>query len=103
MCNHCSDHAHTHSNGHHPEIVQIMPANRELYAVYTGESRPANAVQEGKGGIFLVPVLFMGLIRHGEKTMVEGFFASDSINSCEDVHGFRGYAASLADAEKLYA
>ena len=104
MCNHCSDHAHahTHSHDHYPEIVQIMPANRELYAVYTGEPRPANAVQEGKGGISLVPVLFMGLIRDGEKTMVEGFFASDSINSCEDVRGFKGYAASLADAEKLY-
>jgi len=48
-------------------------------------------------------VLFMGLIRHGEKTMVEGFFASSAINSCEDTQGFKGYASSLAHAEKLYA
>jgi hypothetical protein len=35
--------------------------------------------------------------------MVEGFFAAGSINSCEDIDGFKGYAASLEDAEKLYA
>ncbi len=45
----------------------------------------------------------MGLIKHGEKTMVEGFFASTSVNSCEDIEGFKGYAASIEDAEKLYA
>jgi predicted homoserine dehydrogenase-like protein len=42
-------------------------------------------------------------MKHGEKTMVEGFFAAQSINSCEDVEGFKGYAASLDEAEKLYA
>lgn len=101
MCNHCSDHAHTHSP--HPEIVQLMPVPKDLYAVYRAKEPLDFAVETGKGNISLVPVLFMGLIRHGEKTMVEGFFASGSINSCEDVEGFKGYAASLKDAEKLYS
>ncbi len=104
MCNHLSDHSHSH--GHHdhdhPQIVQIMPAQKDLYAVYQGEKPHDCAVKTGKDGLSLVPVLFMGLIKHGEKTMVEGFFASNSINSCEDIAGFKGYAASLDDAEKLY-
>jgi len=45
----------------------------------------------------------MALIRQGVKTMVEGFFASIAINSCEAVEGFKGYASSLEDAEKLYS
>ncbi|WP_300463716.1 hypothetical protein [Desulfobacula sp.] len=99
MCNHCSDHTHSH----HPEIVQLMSVQKNLYAVYHTTEALDFAVETGKGNISLIPVLFMGLIRHGEKTMVEGFFASTSINSCEDVDGFKGYAASLEDAEKLYA
>ena len=101
MCNHCSDHTHTHSP--HPEIVQLMPVQKDLYAVYHTKEPLSFAVETGKGNLSLVPVLFMGLIRHGEKTMVEGFFASGSVNSCEDVEGFKGYAASLKDAEKLYS
>ncbi|HKK91482.1 MAG TPA: hypothetical protein VJ936_08775 [Desulfobacteraceae bacterium] len=101
MCNNCSDHSHTHH--HHPEIVQIMPVHQELYAVYNSEKPMEHAVVQGKNGFSLVPVLFFGLIRHGEKTMVEGFFASHSINSCEDLQGFKGYASSLSDAERLYA
>jgi len=97
MCNYGSDHSHPH----HPEIVQIMPVQKNLYAVY--QTPIEFAVQTGKGNISIVPVLFMGLIRHGEKTMVEGFYASTSINSCEDVEGFKGYASSLEDAEKLYS
>ena len=100
MCNHCSDHTHSHN---HPEIVQLMPVQKDLYAVYDTEESYDFAVKKGKGNISLVPILFMGLIRHGDKTMVEGFFASGSINSCEDVDGFKGYAASLEDAEKLYS
>ena len=100
MCNHCSDHTH-HPN--HPEIVQLMPVQKDLYAVYDTKEPYDFAVETGKGTISLVPILFMGLIRHGEKTMVEGFFASGSINSCEDIEGFKGYAASLKDAEKLYS
>ncbi len=100
MCNHCSDHTHQHN---YPEIVQLMPVQKELYAVYDSKDVNDFAVETGKGNISLVPILFMGLIRHGEKTMVEGFFASGSINSCEDVEGFKGYAASLKDAEKLYS
>ena len=100
MCNHCSDHTHAHNN---PEIVQLMPVQKDLYAVYNTRIAHDCAVKTGKGNISLVPILFMGLIRHGEKTMVEGFFASGSINSCEDVDGFKGYAASLDDAEKLYS
>ena len=99
MCNHCSDHTHSHN---HPEIVQLMPVQK-MYAVYNTKEPYAFAVETGKGNISLVPILFMGLIRHGEKTMVEGFFASGSINSCEDIDGFKGYAASLEDAEKLYS
>ena len=99
MCNHCNDHAHSH----HPEIVQLMPVQKSLYAVYNTKKPYDFAVKTGKGNISLVPILFMGLIRHGEKTMVEGFFASVSINSCEDIEGFKGYAASLEDAEKLYS
>lgn len=100
MCNHCSDHTHNHQ---HPEIVQLMPVQKDLYAVYDTKEPYDFAVETGKGNISLVPILFMGLIRHGEKTMVEGFFASGSINSCEDITGFKGYAASLKDAEKLYS
>lgn len=100
MCNHCSDHSHSHD---HPEIVQLMPVQNNLYAVYQTENPYSFAVITGKAGISLVPILFMALIRHGEKTMVEGFFASGTIQSCEDIEGFKGYAASLADAEKLYS
>ncbi len=96
----CNDHSH-HSHDY-PEIVQLMPVQKDLYAVYNTNEPPAFAV-EAKGNISLVPVLFMGLIRHGEKSMVEGFFASTSINSCEDVQGFKGYAASIEVAAKLYS
>ncbi len=102
MCNSCSDHSHDHHHHHHPEIVQIIPAQQPLYAVYQGEGASLHAVETGAGGIGLIPVLFMGLIRHGEKTMVEGFFASSSVQSCEDIEGFKGYACSLAHAEKMY-
>ena len=102
MCKHCDDHTHSHEHHDQPQIVQIMPAQKELYAVYHGEKPHDFAVKTGKDGLSLVPVLFMGLIKHGEKTMVEGFFASSSINSCEDIKGFKGYAASIGDAEKLY-
>lgn len=98
MCNHCSDHVHEH-----PQIVQLMPVTKDLYAVYKTDNPPRFAVETADGPISLVPVLFMGLIRHGDKTMVEGFFASGSIQSCEDIKGFKGYAASLTDAVKLYA
>ena len=101
MCNHCSDHTHDHH--HYPEIVQLMPVQNSLYAVYNTKEPCDFAVKKGKDNISLVPVLFMGLIKHGEKTMVEGFFASASILSCEYVDGFKGYAASLEDAEKLYS
>ena len=101
MCNHCSDHSHTHA--HHPEIVQLMPVQKNLYAVYHTDQPLDFAVETGNNKISLVPVLFMALIRHGEKTLVEGFFATTSIQSCEDVEGFKGYAASLEDAEKLYS
>jgi len=80
-----------------------MPVQKDLYAVYDTKEPYDFAVETGKGNISLVPILFMGLIRQGEKTMVEGFFASGSINSCEDINGFKGYAASLKDAEKLYS
>ena len=90
MCNTCNEHEHSHH--HHPEIVQIMPAQKDLYAVYQSAS-----------GLSLVPVLFLGLMKHGDKTMVEGFFASQAINSCEDVDGFKGYASSMDEAEKLYS
>ncbi|SMC51681.1 hypothetical protein SAMN02746065_103172 [Desulfocicer vacuolatum DSM 3385] len=100
MCNNCSEHAHDHH--HHPEIVQIMPVQQPLYAVYHGQAPLEYAVENGLGGLSLVPVLFLGLIKHGEKSMVEGFFASNSVQSCEDIEGFKGYASSLSDAEKLY-
>ncbi len=96
----CNQHSHYNPN---PEIVQLMPVQNNLYAVYDTDKPHDFAVGNGKGNISIVPILFMGLIRHGEKTMVEGFFASGSIQSCEDVNGFKGYAASLEDAEKLYA
>lgn len=87
----------------HPQIVQLMPVQNSLYAVYDTPAGYDFAVEKGKGNLSLVPILFMGLIRHGEKTMVEGFFASDSVQSCEDLDGFKGYADSLAHAEKMYA
>ena len=99
MCN-SSDHTHSHD---YPEIVQLMPVQKDLYAVYQAKTPHDFAVLTGKGNICLVPVLFMALIRHGEKTMVEGFYASVAINSCEAVEGFKGYASSLEDAEKLYS
>lgn len=89
MCNHTDGHGHSHE---HPEIVQLMPVQKDLFAVYQTE----------KVHLSLVPVLFMALIRHGEKTMVEGFFASATIDSCEAIEGFKGYASSLEDAQKLY-
>jgi hypothetical protein len=100
MCNNCSDHSHSHD---HPEIVQLMPVQQNLYAVYDAKKPYDFAVEAGKNNISIVPILFMALIRHGEKTMVEGFFASGSIQSCEDIDGFKGYAASLEDAEKLFS
>ncbi len=101
MCNNCNEHSHHHHR--HPEIVQLMPIQNNLYAVYKTKTPLEFAVETGKEDISLVSVLFMGLIRHGDKTMVEGFFAGGAINSCEDVEGFKGYASSLEDAEKLYA
>jgi len=80
-----------------------MPVQNSLYAVYQTPAPYEFAVEKGQADINIVPVLFMALIRHGEKTMVEGFFASGTIQSCEDLDGFKGYAASLVDAEKLYA
>ncbi len=100
MCNHCSEHSHNHTHG--PEIVQLMPVQKELYAVYQTDPPHDFAVRIGKGELSMVPVLFMALIREGEKTMVEGFFASSTIASCEAVEGFRGYAASPEEAERLY-
>jgi hypothetical protein len=79
-----------------------MPAQQDLFAVYQTKEPMDFAVKNGKDNIRLVPVLFMGLIRHGEKTMVEGFFASNAIHSCEEIEGFKGYAVSLEHAEKLY-
>ncbi|MFA5905111.1 MAG: hypothetical protein WC836_14355 [Desulfobacula sp.] len=99
MCN-SSDHTHSHD---HPEIVQLMPMQKDLYAVYQTQESYNFAVQTGKGNLCLVPVLFMALIRQGATTMVEGFFASVTINSCEAVEGFKGYASSLEEAEKLYS
>ncbi len=100
MCNHCDDHSHHH---HHPEIVQLMPVQSSLYAVYQTPEPPAFATVKSDAGLSLVPVLFMGLIRHGDKSMVEGFFASTSVQSCEDIDGFKGYASSLEDAQVLYS
>ncbi len=96
----CNQNNHYNPN---PEIIQLMPVQKNLYAVYNTKEPYDFAVEKGKGDVSIVPILFMGLIRHGEKTMVEGFFASGAIRSCEDVNGFKGYAASLEDAEKLYA
>ena len=100
MCNHCDDHSHHH---HHPEIVQLMPVQNNLYAVYQPPEPLAFATVRSDAGLNLVPVLFMGLIRHGDKSMVEGFFASTSVQSCEDIDGFKGYASSLEDAQLLYS
>jgi hypothetical protein len=99
MCHHHHDHDHDH----HPEIVQLLALPAPVFAVYQISPPPPSAVQTGRSGISLVPVLFMGLIHQGDKSMVEGFFASGSITSCEDMEGFRGYAMSLEAAEKLYA
>jgi hypothetical protein len=99
MCNSCSDHTHHHE----PEIVQIMPVQRELYAVYRIDGDLEYAVARSQSGLQLVPVLFLGLIRHGDKTMIEGFFASSAISSCEDIEGFLGYASSMEHAGRLYA
>lgn len=96
----CNQHVHYSPN---PEIIQLMPVQNQLFAVYKISKPYDFAIEKGKGDVCIVPILFMGLIRHGEKTMVEGFFASGTIQSCEDLEGFKGYAASLADAEKLYA
>ncbi len=103
MCNNSHDHSHHHHHHDHPEIVQLMPVQNNLFAVYQTDQPTEFCVETGTNGISLVPVLFMGLIRLGDKTMVEGFYASNTINSCEETHGFKGYASSLAHAEKLYA
>ncbi|MBI9091492.1 MAG: hypothetical protein JEZ12_19950 [Desulfobacterium sp.] len=103
MCNTCNEHEHSHHHHNHPEIVQIMPAQKDLYAVYQAATPMDHAVMQSDAGLSLVPVLFLGLMKHGDKTMVEGFFASKAINSCEDVDGFKGYASSMDEAEKLYA
>ena len=100
MCNQSSDHTHSHD---HPEIIQLMPVQKDLYAVYKTKPPHDFSVLTGKDNICLVPVLFMALIRQGATTMVEGFFASVTINSCEAVEGFKGYASSLEEAEKLYS
>lgn len=96
----CNDHSHHYHD--YPEIVQLMPVQKDLFAVYQTQAPIAFSVEQ-QGDISIVPVLFMGLIRHGEKSMVEGFFASTAINSCEEVQGFKGYASSMDDAVKLYA
>ncbi|SLM32334.1 conserved hypothetical protein [Desulfamplus magnetovallimortis] len=104
MCNHCHEHGHDHSHDHdhhHPEIVQIMPVQTPLFAVYKGDVNFKYAVDKSLNGLSLIPVLFLGLIKLGEKSMVEGFFASDAIRSCEEVEGFKGYASSMEDAEKF--
>ncbi|MFH1153171.1 MAG: hypothetical protein V1793_05090 [Pseudomonadota bacterium] len=101
MCNSCSDHTHSHNQD--PEIVQIMPVQQALFAVYQTGDDLEYAVAKGAKGLSLVPVLFLGLIRHGDKTMIEGFFASSAICSCEDIQGFKGYASSMEHAERLYA
>lgn len=101
MCNHCSEHEHTH-NHDNPEILQIMPVPRPLFAAYITDEPLKYSVQSGKNGINIVPVLFLALMQHGDKTMIEGFFASDVIVSCEDIEGFKGYASSLEDAQRLY-
>ncbi len=75
MCNYGNDHMHSHSE--YPQIVQLMPVQNNLFAVYQTEQPTEFAVQTGKSNISLVPILFMGLIRHGEKTMVEGFLHPD--------------------------
>ncbi|MBF0257982.1 MAG: hypothetical protein HQK62_03925 [Desulfamplus sp.] len=100
MCNHCNEHEHTHH--HHPEIVQIMPVQQTLFAVYITDKPLKYAVKSTKNGISLVPILFLALIQHGDKSMVEGFFAADAIMSCEEIEGFKGYADSIESAEKLY-
>lgn len=100
MCNNSNEHDHNHQ--HHPEIVQIMPVQQKLFAAYITEKPLKYSVLTGKNGINLVPVLFLALMHHGDKSMVEGFFASDAIMSCEDIEGFKGYASSVEDAEKLY-
>ncbi|MBF0202296.1 MAG: hypothetical protein HQK66_13495 [Desulfamplus sp.] len=98
MCNHCHDHNHDHA---HPRIIQIMPVQTPLFAVYTGETPIKQSVLKGKNGLYMIPVLFLGLIQLGDKSMVEGFFAADAIHSCEGLEGFKGYASSLEDAEKF--
>ena len=80
-----------------------MPVQNQLYAVYQTPEPLPFATVKADSGMSLVPVLFMGLIRHGDKSMVEGFFASSSVQSCEDIDGFKGYAASLEDAQTLYS
>jgi hypothetical protein len=99
MCNHCSDHSHSHG----PEIVQLMPVQKDLYAVFQTPEPYEFALTLGKNNLCIVPVLFMALIRDGEKTMIEGFSASTTISSCEALEGFKGYAASSEDAERLYS
>jgi hypothetical protein len=99
MCNHCSEHSHSHG----PEIVQLMPVQKELYAVFQVIEPYDFALSLEKGGLCIVPVLFMALIRDGETTMIEGFFASNTIASCETLEGFKGYASSPEDAERLYS
>jgi len=99
MCNHCGEHSHSHG----PEIVQLMPVQKDLYAVFQTPDPYEFARTLEKGSLCIVPVLFMALIREGEKTMIEGFFASSAIASCESLEGFKGYASSPEDAERLYS
>ena len=99
MCNHCGEHSHSQW----PEIVQLMPVQKDIYAVFQVSEPYEFAVYLEKSKLCIVPVLFMALIRDGEKTMIEGFFASTSIASCEELEGFKGYAASVEDAERLYS
>ncbi len=97
MCN--DDHDHSHND---PEIIQIMSPAKDMYAVYKGkEDLPVHSTNSEKG-LKLVPIVFLGLIKEGHNTSVEGFFASTAIGSCEEVDGFVGYASSNEEADKLY-
>ncbi|OQY12001.1 MAG: hypothetical protein B6I31_03925 [Desulfobacteraceae bacterium 4572_19] len=100
MCNSCHEHNHSHS--HEPAIIQIMPVTKELFAVYSSKVSIEISSKITTGNIQIVPIVFLGLIKNGEKTMVEGFCASNVISSCEEIDGFIGYADSVEDAKKLY-
>ncbi len=97
MCNDGHDHSHNE-----PEIIQIMSPVKDMYAVYKGEEGlPVHSLNSERG-LNLVPIVFLGLIKEGHSTSVEGFFASTAIGSCEEIEGFAGYASSFEEADKLY-